>query len=290
MWWDQWPGVFVTLGLAIVAGVLVGVVHLYLYWLISAFFVNLIFVTLYAYWRIDSAFPVVLPSSDSRFVEVVSENAPTFPSRRLGYFLVGTAGLALSIHPLVRLTGAFPLNDRCSPAVIGPGRRVFVYVDNDLRSLKGSWGGDAVVTVRNANEFVPLLKVEYSTRKSERADIIYKEKNERAKSVDAFVDIRLPDRSDLVGRIVQLGIVLQIEFPRELGRDSFRYEEATLSSEEVLTVASPAQAALDLWIMVGGLIVGIGLYVLGVAWIFWTNRRIRLSDRPPEMIVDKIEG
>lgn len=291
-WWDQWPGVFIPMGLCALTILQIDIVHLYGYWLAVAGILALFLLALFAFRRIEQAYPIgsplIGPTTDGNH----AKGEVRLPNRRLAYVLLNIAALTSLLQPLVRLMASLPLNDHCSPPLLAPGDSVKIYIDSSLQSLNGSWGGEAQVTVLNASEFDPPLTVECTTEGRKHADVIL-ERRDRNQShvVKAFIVVFLPDRSDLVGRTVRLAIDMQIELPRRISfSDEFRYESEALHGEQDLRVATPTEAAIDSW--GGGLwgpVTGIGLYIAAVAWLFWTNRRIGQFDRPPKVFVEGLE-
>jgi len=110
-----------------------------------------------------------------------------------------------------------------------------------------------------------------------------------AKVPRTFVDVELPDRSDLAGATLDLAIDLSIVYPKEIGSRQFRYESVNVAKERSIRVGTATQASVDLW--VGYVAFALGLCFAGAAsaWALWRNWRIQKSARRPEVFIERIE-
>lgn len=281
-WWDQWFAVFVPLTVFVLGGLAFGTRRVTLYWSLALIVPLITLSTLFVYKWIGHAFPAGLPPPDP-----IADPSPIRrPSRRPAYTLMTIAVGLFLIPPALRYALRTPLTDRCSPLVVAPGQAVRLSTDDGPRSIHGKWGGEARVTLVNADELGvhdPLPATTRALESTERIDVGTSDSVER---IDAHADVTLPDRADLVGRTLHFRIEVDVTYPVRQGRDHFRYESARLTAERFVTLTSPSAAARDWWTLLMFWLLGTGAVFFASILLFVSHYRGRCLERTPEVELD----
>jgi len=255
------------------------------YWVAGAGYIMIALTLLFGFWHVGRRFPLAYHTTAS---SVHAAQNTTGPSARLQartpiYFFLVVSTLAFCIQPLARIKQSSVVNGSCEPAVVAPGQEVRIYVDNSLDALDGHWGGDALITLLNEQDFKQLPELTISTREHRPADIITTEN--RLKRPSIYAEVGIPDRAELAGATLMLAIQIDVVYPQRTGPNKFLYQRTSISHRHSVRVATPSQATADRML---GYAYAIGLCsaAIGIAWALWRNERIRKS--PPEVLIEQV--
>ena len=152
-------------------------------------------------------------------------------------FIVMFAGIgAIMSAEITRLTSGWPLNRNCDPMVVGPGDNPRIYLPNQLKCVGEHWKGTPTVTIANGSELgLSSGPVEATSRKDTWGTFV----KGKSHDMQLWVQVPIPDRTELAGKTLQLDIKLAVDYAASTGPFGFENAKTTCEYKTEVLLASP---------------------------------------------------
>jgi hypothetical protein len=182
------------------------------------------------------------------------------------FLFLGTTLVASA--EVVRLALGWPWNLSADPVAVGPGDDVYIYLPDQIESVKGHWNGRAVIEVLNSDE-VGLPKQLPAYSKSDNWGKFILGKGSSSQKSRLWIAVHVPEKADLEGQTIKMQIALDVNYPASKGLFGFQNEQQNYDRTTELRVASPFAGLMyrSLW-WGGGALGGILVMFTG----FWLSR------------------
>lgn len=181
----------------------------------------------------------------------------------IGMMIVGALGI--STPEWVRILRGWKLEEG-RPAVMGPGDETKFYLDQSISSIQGMWNGSA--TVHATPENGPVENWAATTSKASWGRSIAVKSRDKSSNASLWVKVIVPDRPELAGKRYRLRLDLAVNYPVADGFNSFDIQTGTFGRTVDVQLNSPRAGASYARMRWFGLLIGGGVFFVGL-WIIF---------------------